>query len=418
MPAQATKLKVPTLRFPGFSGAWEEKKLGDFATFTKGAPISKDDLNTQGNKKCILYGELYTMYKEIITDVVSSTNYSASESTLSMIDDLLIPSSGETSLDIARVSCIKEAGVVLGGDLNIMRLGKNCFGEFFAYYLTHSKKINIARLAQGNSVVHLYSSHLNELSFNIPSLREQQKIAGFLGMVDGWIENLRVQKETLESYKKGMMQKIFSQEIRFKDLKGKNFPDWIEKKLEEIGRAFSGLSGKSGEDFGEGEPFITYKQIFDSSEIDTMKFALVKIGHNEKQNRAQYGDIFFTTSSETPEEVGYSSVLLNKNVTPYLNSFCFGFRPMSFTMLDPYFAKHLFRSNNYRQQVIKLAQGSTRYNISKNEFLKLVLPIPSNPEQAKIAEFLTSVDNLIEAKQKQITHAEQWKQGLMQGLFV
>ena len=215
-----------------------------------------------------------------------------------------------------------------------------------------------------------------------------------------------------------MMRKIFAQEIRFDNDNGSVFPIWEERMLADVGKTYNGLVGKAGEDFGSGDAFITYKQIFDDSEIKTDKFAFVRIDPREKQNKAQFGDIFFTTSSETPNEVGFASVLLDKNVMPYLNSFSFGFRPNSLKELDPYFARFFFRSFIFRQGVVKLAQGSTRYNISKIGFMKIKMMMPSLPEQQKIADFLTSIDKLIDSKQQQITQAEEWKKGLIQGLFV
>lgn len=257
----------------------------------------------------------------------------------------------------------------------------------------------------------------NELRIIVPKINEQQKIADFLASVDDWLDNLRQQKTTLETYKRGMMQKLFTQQVRFKDENGKDFPDWCMSLMSNVGDSYSGLSGKSGADFGQGEPFITYKQIFDSSVVDPERFSYVSIGPNEKQTRAKYGDILFTISSETPNEVGYASVVLTKT-NPYLNSFSFGLRPKSLEEILPEFARYHFRSASFRRQVVKLAQGSTRYNISKVQFMKLKIELPSAPEQQKIADFLTSLDKGIESKQQQITKAEEWKKGLMQKMFI
>lgn len=256
------------------------------------------------------------------------------------------------------------------------------------------------------------------LLWSMPEIDEQEKIADMFQEINKWLENLKSQKVSLGEYKRSMMQKIFSKEIRFKDEVDKNFADWESLELNKIGKSYSGLSGKSGDDFGEGEPFITYKQIFDSSEIDVEKFGKVKNENDKKQNRVQYGDILFTTSSETPSEVGFASVYLNKTVNPYLNSFSFGFRPYSLKKLNPNFAKYLFRSSYYRRMLVKLAQGSTRYNLSKTEFMKLIVEIPSEKEQEKIADFLTAIDNLINSKASQIEHIETWKKGLLQKMFV
>jgi type I restriction enzyme, S subunit len=230
---QQTETKTPKLRFRGFGGVWVEKKLGQVANFLKGKGISKDDISKEGINKCIRYGELYTDYHEIIEEVKSRTNVSKSDSLESEENDVIIPSSGETALDIATVSCVRGRGVLLGGDLNVMRM-EGQSGEFFAYYLSNFQNRDIARLAQGNSVVHLYSSHLKDLKINIPLFAEQQKIASFLSSVDKWIENLRTQKENLEQYKKGVMQQIFSQKIRFKNEDGNDFPEWEEKRLGEV----------------------------------------------------------------------------------------------------------------------------------------------------------------------------------------
>jgi type I restriction enzyme, S subunit len=160
--------------------------------------------------------------------------------------------------------------------------------------------------------------------------------------------------------------------------------EWQEKPLGTLGQTISGLSGKSGDDFGAGQPFVTYKQVFDCAWIDFSKCGRVRIADDERQNTLQRGDVLFTTSSETPDEVGYASVLLNSPPGPiYLNSFCFSFRPDRFHTLMPEFSRYLFHSPIYRKSITVLAQGSTRFNISKSAFLKLSVPIPQEPEQKK-----------------------------------
>ncbi|MCR5862686.1 hypothetical protein LRS05_11255 [Flavobacterium sp. J372] len=135
----------------------------------------------------------------------------------------------------------------------------------------------------------------------------------------------------------------------------------------EIGQPFNGLSGKTKDNFGKGKPYIQYKQIFDSSKVQIENCGLVEIIENESQNSVKYGDAFFTISSETPYEIGMSSVLLEEVNEMYLNSFCFGFRAFSLQILNPLFASYLFRNSVFRKQIVRLAQGSTRYNISKGD---------------------------------------------------
>ena len=235
---------VPSLRFRDNEGKdypdWEQKRLGEIANFSKGKGISKSDIVSDGAVKCIRYGELYTHYGTTITHVVSSTDISSSQLKLSSKNDVIIPSSGETAFDIATVACLRVDGVALGGDINIIRCQQN--GVFLAYYLNY-KKPHIARLAQGISVVHLYASQLRLLKLSIPSIKEQQKIAAFLSAIDTRIEQLNRKKTQLEQYKQGMMQKLFSREIRFRCDKGKDYPDWNEVRL---GRVFSERSERAG----------------------------------------------------------------------------------------------------------------------------------------------------------------------------
>lgn len=198
-----------------------------------------------------------------------------------------------------------------------------------------------------------------------------------------------------------------------------NSGEWEEKKIETFGEFINGLSGKKSTDFGNGEPYIQYKQVFDKSYIDFSECGKVSIENDEKQNAVQKGDILFTTSSETPDEVGFASVVVNKpHKKTYLNSFCFILRPFDLENTIPTFFSFLFQSSIYRRSVSAIAQGSTRYNLSKLAFRKLKIPIPPKPEeQQKIAYCLSSIDNLISAEEKKLSLLNDYKKGWMQKLF-
>jgi type I restriction enzyme S subunit len=193
--------------------------------------------------------------------------------------------------------------------------------------------------------------------------------------------------------------------------------EWEEVRLGDIGQTFNGLSGKSAKDFGEGKPFITYKNIFDNSRVDIEEVDYVEVSENENQNIAKYGDIFFTTSSETPDEVGMSSVLLDEVEELYLNSFCFGYRLYDFETLIPEYARFLFRGKTFRNKIFKLAQGSTRFNISKNEVMKLNIKLPLLQEQKAIAQVLSTADKEIELLEEELEQLKLQKKGLMQLLL-
>jgi type I restriction enzyme S subunit len=160
---------------------WEEVKLGDVATFHKGKGISKNDISDEGIE-CIRYGELYTKYNERIEKVISKTSILKKDLFLSEENNILIPASGETAIDLATASCILKKDIGLGGDINIIRTYHD--GVFLSYYLNIVAKINIASLAQGVSVIHLYASQLKSLKIKLPPLKEQQKITQVLTLAD------------------------------------------------------------------------------------------------------------------------------------------------------------------------------------------------------------------------------------------
>jgi len=186
---------------------WEKKRLGEVATFAKGKGISKSDIADDGVTPCIRYGQLYTQYAETISSTVSKTNVPVNQLELSKKNDVIIPASGETALDIATASCVTIAGVALGGDLNIIRSSVN--GVFLAYYLNSKKKLTIACLAQGISVIHLYAVHLRSLLLTLPSIEEQQKIADFLSAIDRQIDLVATELSLAKTFKKGLLQQMF-----------------------------------------------------------------------------------------------------------------------------------------------------------------------------------------------------------------
>ena len=186
---------------------WEVVRLGDICEFLKGKGISKDDLADNGIP-CIRYGELYTIYDEIIQKVVSRTNLDSGELIFSKANDIVLPTSGETAIDICKASCVMIDNVALGGDLNVLRSKQN--GAFLSYYINHMAKYDIAKLAQGVSIVHLYASELKSLQIPLPPLAEQEKIAQILGVWDKGISVLKSLIEAKTKRKKALMQRLLT----------------------------------------------------------------------------------------------------------------------------------------------------------------------------------------------------------------
>ena len=200
---------VPNLRFPEFEGEWQEKRLSDIADLSKGIGISKDQLSADG-EPCILYGELYTKYKsETIKEVISKTNIDNTKLVKSKANDVIIPCSGETAEEIATARCVLKDDILLGGDLNIIRL-HGYDGSFMSYQLNGKRKYDIAKVAQGVSVVHLYGEHLKNIKTINPSLNEQKKIANLLSLLDERISTQNKIIDKLQSLIKGIRHDIFN----------------------------------------------------------------------------------------------------------------------------------------------------------------------------------------------------------------
>ena len=190
--------------------------------------------------------------------------------------------------------------------------------------------------------------------------------------------------------------------------------DWEHRKVEELGDTFTGLTGKTKEDFGHGDAtFVTYINVFSNPITDLKMTESVEI--DAKQNQVEYGDIFFTTSSETPEEVGMSSVWLGNEANVYLNSFCFGYRPV--TELAPYYMAFMLRSPNVRKKFIFLAQGISRYNISKNRVMDIEIPVPNIDEQRKVGQFFKDIDDLITLHQRKLEQLKELNKTYLQVMF-
>ena len=196
-------LNVPPLRFPEFTEEWKAEQLDNIATLSKGIGISKEQLSEDG-EPCILYGELYTKYKsEIIKQVESKTDINGSKLKRSKANDVIIPCSGETAVDIATARCVPFDNILFGGDLNVISLHQYD-GAFMSYQLNGKRKYDIARVAQGVSIVHLYGEHLKAIKTYNPTLPEQQKIAKLLSLLDDRIDTQNKIIEKLQSLIKGI----------------------------------------------------------------------------------------------------------------------------------------------------------------------------------------------------------------------
>lgn len=293
---------------------------------------------------------------------------------------------------------------------------QNTVAPSFLLWLLRSPKFraDLIRRVGGSALQEISLTELRKVKTLIPPLPEQKKIAQILSTWDNAILATERLLDNSQQRKKALMQQLLTGKKRLPNFEG----EWSKVELGDLGYTYGGLTGKAKEDFGSGEPYITYMSVFADGAIIPDKFDYVKLKEGEKQHSVEYGDILFTTSSETPEEVGMASVMLERlpfNV--YLNSFCFGFRLSSLDVLIPEYAKYYMRSESIRRAIANLAQGATRYNLSKKQLLKISLHLPSISEQQTIANILTTADQEIDALQKRLDHLKLEKKSLMQQLL-
>lgn len=393
---------VPKLRFKEFCGEWEEKRLGDIAEIYKGNVLSKSDLRDEGHP-CILYGELYTKYGEIIEKVYSKTNRADKNLFIGKINDVLIPSSGETAIDISTASCLKCDNVYIGGDLNVIRCN-NVNGSFLSYTLNHKQRNSIAKFAQGVSVVHLYGDSLRKLKINIPSLPEQTKIAHFLCTVDDKIQNQQDKIAHLENIKKGFMQKIFSRKVRFKDDGGEEFPEWEDNILKNYIEIITGYPFDSEKFIEENNnnPIIRIRDLQDN------KISLFTTENYDLKYKVYKGDILIGMD-------GDFYITMWKGIEVGLNQRIMKIRPK----------KGLIKNNFLYYLLIPLIKHinditpfTTVKHLSSKDILNLKVKLPCLKEQQKIADFLSSFDEKIYTEKEVLEHLKQLKKGLLQQMFV
>ncbi|GAB7257768.1 restriction endonuclease subunit S [Polaribacter sp. OB-PA-B3] len=407
----------PELRFPEFDGDWTTKSLGnpEVATFFKGKGISKNDIVEDGETPCIRYGELYTEYNEVIDEVKSSTDVPVDELVLSEEFDVIIPASGETVIDIATASCVLKSDIALGGDLNIIR-PNTLNGVFLAYYLNNAKKRNIARLAQGISVIHLYKNHLKSLSLNIPEPEEQQKIANFLKAIDKRIKLLKAKKEALEEYKTSIMQKLFAQEIRFKQDDGTDFPEWEEKR---IGDLFNNTGGTSLEEFQseyESHKFISIGNYSKNGKyIDNGQRVVLNDKTKTKLLDKNNLVMVLNDKTKTGDIIG-STILIDSD-----NEYIYNQRSERLICLDaitPYFSWYLINSRKIRRKIFSVSQGGTQIYVNFPEVKKIRVRIPIVEEQIRMSNFLVKLDEKVNALENKLEESSNLKYSLLQKMFV
>ena len=399
--------KVPAIRFKGFTDDWEQRKLGDFGYVAMCKRIFKDQTAESGDIPFYKIGtfggepdayisrDLFEEYKHL---------YSYPEK-----GDILISASGSIGRTVEYTG---EDAYYQDSNIVWLKHDKTIVNSF----LKHLYEVIRWSGIEGSTIKRLYNDNILKTEVMIPAAPEQEEIGKCFNNLDNLITLHQRKLEKLKIVKKSMLEKMFPKngekvpEIRFAGFTD----DWEQRKLGECGETYTGLSGKTKEDFGHGDArFVTYMNVFSNPIADKDKVEAVEI--DKSQNCVQYGDVFFTTSSETPEEVGMSCVWLENTDNTYLNSFCFGYRPT--INIDPYFMAYVLRSNTVRKKIVFLAQGISRYNISKNKVMEIEIPLPTLEEQKLLGKYFDNLDNLITLHQRKLEKLQMIKKSMLEKMF-
>ena len=367
----------------------------------KGTGISKDQLSDDG-EPCILYGELYTKYKsETIREVISKTNIDNTKLVRSKANDVIIPCSGETAEDIATARCVLNGNILLGGDLNIIRL-HGYDGAFMSYQLNGRRKYDIAKVAQGVSVVHLYGEHMKGVKTINPCLKEQKKIASLLALLDERITTQNKIIDKLQSLIKGINQSIFMNN------------NVINYKLGEVCGIRSGYSGNQ----------LLSKKGLKVSRIETIsghKVNMERVGYvapfeSSENYRLRVGDILFSNINSV-EYIG-NTAFIDKDYDLYHGMNLLRLTPNNMVVI-PFYLYLLLNTNRMLNRFKTICNKAvSQASINQTELGKTVVQIPDINAQEQICKFYQTLYDKLESEKYANSLFQKQKQYLLRQMFI
>lgn len=369
----------------------EFRPLGDFSELVRGNGMPRSDFVPSG-VGCIHYGQIYTHYGVWAERTLSFVEpEKAARLATVQPGDIVITNTSENIEDVCKaVAWLGDAPIVTGGHATVIKHSQD--PKFLSYYFRTQQFFDAKRkLAVGAKVIDVSAKSLAKIRVPLPPLPVQREVVrildGFTKLEAELEAELQARRKQYQHYRDSLLD--FSRPLARREVR------WIT--LGELGSLFGGLTGKSKQDFANGNAtFVSYLNVHSNIRTNTSPLERVRIGPGESQNAVRRGDILFTGSSETADDVGVSSVVTNEPPEAlFLNSFCFGLRLADPELFDVEFSKHLFRSAALRTQIVRTASGVTRFNISKEKFRKIRVPVPPIAEQRRIAQILDHFDTLV-----------------------
>ena len=373
---------VPNLRF-SYKGDWSKRKLNEICHFFKGNGLSKSDLSNEGFP-CILYGELYTTYKnEVISDIISKTNTTLSNPFLSRNNDLIIPGSGEDPIDIAVARAIYQNDIILGGDLNILRPKSNVSAAFLSYQLNGVRRYDIAKKAQGKSIVHLHNSDLKEVLVSIPSCDEQLHIVKLLTKIDEMIETQSKIIDDYNSLKMGIYNCMFKE----------NYADY---KLKQLAYIVKGDQINNDQLLSNGSYYMMNGGASPSGYLDS---------YNVSENTISI--------SEGGNSCGY----VQFNSSPFWSGgHCYTIQNVNSALIEN---KYLYHYLKYKEkEIMNLRIGTGLPNIQKKDLENFTILVPSLLIQRKNLALFEMLDEKISILNEELANLQKQKKYLLCNMFI
>ena len=347
------KINVPNLRFPEFKGEWEEHRLSELLDFKNGLNPKPDKFG----KGIKFISVMDILNNAVITYDCIKSSVDVTEKELSDFSvekgDILFQRSSETLEDVGRANAYMDDKTAVFGGFVIRGKKKGEYDPQYFNYLLRSPfaRKRIIPMGAGAQHFNIGQEGLSKVKLHFANIEEQKKIGKMLSLLDERIATQHKIIDKLQSLIKGLNNHLHQQCV-----------NEIETSFADLGVSYSGLSGKTAADFGSGKPFITYLNVYSNNVIDETSYQYVRMDNNEKQSIVRYGDVLFTLSSETPEEVGIGSVYLG-NQEVYLNSFCFGIHITNTQKAFSPYLSYYISTAQFRKFIYPFAQGSTRFNL-------------------------------------------------------
>ncbi|HFD6428459.1 TPA: restriction endonuclease subunit S [Staphylococcus aureus] len=401
------KKNVPELRFPEFEGEWEEKQFADFTKINQGLQIAINERKTEYSP------ELYFYITNEFLRPNSQTKYfieNPPQSVIANKEDILMTRTGNTGKVVTNVF-----GAFHNNFFKI-KFDKNLYDRLFLVEVLNSSKIQnkILSLAGSSTIPDLNHSDFYSISSSYPLLREQQKIGKFFSKLDRQIELEEQKLELLQQQKKGYMQKIFSQELRFKDENGEDYPDWKEKKLGDIIEQSMYGIGASATRFDSKNIYIRITDIDEKSRKLNYQNLTTPDELNNKYKLKRNDILFARTGASTGKSY------IHKEEKDIYNYYFAGFL-IKFKINEqnsPLFIYQFTLTSKFNKWVKVMSVRSGQPGINSEEYAKLPLVLPNKLEQQKIAKFLDRFDRQIELEKQKIEILQQQKKGLLQSMFI